>query len=57
MTGGKDEKQKNIIVIDYNFDHKIQVGELIVNKSAANDVINIFKELYYAGYEPEKERS
>lgn len=37
----------------YNFDHQIQVGEIIVNKVVCDDVINIFKELFEAEYEIE----
>lgn len=37
----------------YNFDHQIQVGELIVNTRVCDDIINIFKELFEAEYEIE----
>ena len=38
-------------MIHYNFEHQIQVGEMIVNQAIAQDVINIFRELYDIGYE------
>lgn len=40
-----------IKLVHYNFEHNVQVGELIVNAAIADDVINIFKELYDAEYE------
>ena len=38
-------------VLHYNFNHQIQVGEIIVNKGLADDVLSIFRELYDAEYE------
>lgn len=38
-------------VIHYNFNHEIQVGELIVNSAIAEDAIGIFRELYENEYE------
>lgn len=38
-------------VLHYNFSGQIQVGEMIVNKSIANDVISIFEELFACGYQ------
>ena len=38
-------------IIHYNFDHHIQVGEMIVNKEISDDVISIFRELFEAEYE------
>ena len=38
-------------VLHYNFDHKIQVGEIIVNRDIAGDVLEIFCELYENEYE------
>lgn len=35
----------------YNFNHQVKEGEMIVNKAIADDVINIFKELYDIEYE------
>ena len=35
----------------YDFNHEIKQGELIVNKAIAEDVINVFKELYAIEYE------
>lgn len=40
-----------IKLVHYNFEHNVQVGELIVNAAIADDVLNIFKELYDAEYE------
>lgn len=40
-------------LLHYNYDHKIQVGELIVNEKIAQDCINIFKELFLQEYEIE----
>lgn len=38
-------------MVHYNFDHQIQVGEMIVNKSICEDVMQIFKELFAQEYE------
>jgi len=38
-------------LIHYNFDHELQVGELIVNTQLAEEFCEIFLELYEAGYE------
>ncbi|MBS6195638.1 MAG: M15 family metallopeptidase [Clostridiales bacterium] len=38
-------------VLHYNFEHQIQVGEIIVNVAVAEDVLNIFQELFAAEYE------
>ena len=35
----------------YNFEHQVQIGEMIVHAQISNDVLNIFKELFAAGYE------
>lgn len=43
-----------IKLIHYNFNHQVQVGELIVNKSVADKTVSIFKQLYSAEYEIEK---
>lgn len=40
-------------LLHYNFNHQIQVGELIVNQSIAQDCIDIFTELFQAEYEIE----
>ncbi len=40
-----------IKVLHYNFDHEIQVGELIVNRAIAGKTVRIFKELFKAEYE------
>lgn len=38
-------------VLHYNYDHKIQVGELIVNQKIAQDCQNVFYELFLEEYE------
>ena len=38
-------------MIHYNFDHEIQTGEMIVNAAVAEDVANIFRELFMIEYE------
>ena len=38
-------------VLHYNYDHEIQVGELIVNEKIAEDCRNIFQELFAVEYE------
>ncbi|MBU5330785.1 M15 family metallopeptidase [Anaerocolumna aminovalerica] len=43
-----------IRVLHYGFDEKTHIGELIVNKAIAKDIVEIFKELYEAKYPIEK---
>ena len=43
-----------IKLLHYNYSGQVQVGELIVNKSIADDIIKIFKELYNNKYQIEK---
>ncbi len=38
-------------LIHYNFDHKVQIGELIVHEELVEDYQEIFRELFEAGYE------
>lgn len=38
-------------VLHYNFEHQIQMGELIVNAEIKEDYLNIFRELFEAEYE------
>lgn len=38
-------------MLHYNFDHELQVGEMIVNAAVAEDVLNIFQKLFEIGYE------
>lgn len=38
----------------YNFNGEIQLGEMIVNKAIAGDVVEVFEELFKAGYQIEK---
>lgn len=42
---------KYLKILHYNFEHQIQVGEIIVNEAISEDVLNIFRELYDAEYE------
>lgn len=46
----------DVKVTYYGFDNNTHVGELIVNKKVAKDVIEIFKELYKAKFPIEKIR-
>lgn len=57
---GKSYRENNNIGLDdlrylkmlhYNFKHQIQMGEMIVNVAVAEDVMNIFRELFEAEYE------
>ena len=41
-------------VVHYNFDGRIQVGEMIVNAQIADDVLFIFRELFTRGYQIRK---
>lgn len=45
------EDLRYLKLLHYNFDHEIQVGELIVNEDVADDVLSIFRELFEAEYE------
>ncbi len=38
-------------MLHYNFDHEIQVGEMVCNKAIAKDVLAIFRELFEEEYE------
>lgn len=38
-------------LLHYNFDHEIQIGELIVNADLESDFLNIFRELFEEEYE------
>jgi len=42
---------KYIKVLHYNYSGNVQVGEIIVNSSVANDTLSIFKELYNKKYQ------
>lgn len=48
------EDLRYIRVLHKNFEGKTQIGEMIVNKSIAKDVVDIFKELYDANYPIER---
>ena len=41
----------------YDFEHKVQSGELIVARKLAEEVLDIFYELFEGGYEIEKSGS
>lgn len=45
------EQLRYLTLLHYNFDHKVQVGEMIVNAQLVDDVLNIFKELFQKEYE------
>lgn len=45
------EELRYLKLLHYNFEHEIQVGELIVNEDVADDVLAIFRELFDAEYE------
>lgn len=59
INGKSYQENENISLKDlrylqishYDFDHKIQTGELIVNAELADEVLEIFQELYDAEYE------
>jgi len=38
-------------VLHYNYQHKIQIGELLINATLADEFLDIFRELFNAGYE------
>ena len=38
-------------MVHYNFDHQVQVGEMIVNTAIAEDVISLFKDMFDIEYE------
>lgn len=42
-----------LTVLHYDYDHQVQSGEIIVHKDVAENVIDIFKELYAEEYEIE----
>lgn len=44
------EELRYIRVLHKNYEGETQIGEMIVNKSVAADVVDIFKDLYYADY-------
>jgi hypothetical protein len=45
-----------IRVLHYGFDKKTHIGELVVHKSIAKDMLTIFETLYFANYPIEKMR-
>lgn len=57
---GKSYRENNDISLDqlrylkvvhYNFDHQVQVGEIIVNAALASDFLSVFQELFADNYE------
>lgn len=50
------EELRYLHILHVGFDNNTHEGELIVNKRIAGDVLDIFKELYKAGYQIEKVR-
>lgn len=50
------DELRYVSVLYYNFDDKIKTGELICNKAIAQDLVEIFYELYLAEYPIEKIR-
>ena len=50
------ENLRYIHVLHVGFDNQLHEGELVVNKDIADDVLEIFKELYESGYQIEKVR-
>lgn len=45
------EELSYLKLLHYNYNHQIQVGELLVNKNISQDCIEIFTELFQAEYE------
>ena len=45
------EDLRYLKILHYNYDHQIQVGELIVNEQIAEDCKQIFTELFMQEYE------
>lgn len=45
------EDLRYLMMLHYNFDHEVQVGEMIVHKNIAEEVLLIFQELFAAEYE------
>jgi hypothetical protein len=50
----KRSELRYVKVLYYGFDKKTHVGELVVNKAIAKDVVGIFQDLYKAKYRIEK---
>lgn len=48
------EELNYVHVLHYNFDGEITHGEIICNRAIAQDLVEIFYELYVAGYQIEK---
>ena len=45
------EDLRYLKMLHYNYDHQIQVGEMIVNAQLADEICSIFMELFQNGYE------
>lgn len=62
INGKSWHKNENIALSDlrylkmlhYNFKHQIQVGEMIVNASIAEDTLQVFRELFDQQYKIEQ---
>ncbi len=50
----KREDLRYLRLLHYNYSGQVQVGELVCNKTIANDLLDIFKELFREKYEIEK---
>jgi len=50
------DELRYIKVLHYNYNHEIQVGELIVHREIADECVNIFRELFEIEYEIESMR-
>lgn len=50
------EQLRYLRLLHYNYQHELQVGEMIVNQAIQEDVLNIFKELLNNEYEVESIR-
>lgn len=48
------DELRHLIVSHYDFEHQPRIGELVCHQSIANDLLDIFKNLYDAEYEIEK---
>lgn len=45
------EDLRYLTLLHYNFDHEVQIGEMIVHEKIAEDVLEIFEELFREEYE------
>ena len=47
----KRDDLRYLKVLHYNYDGKVQTGEMVCNKAVAADLLEIFRELYYNKYQ------